>query len=271
MQDCLGSNPAGVFDFWSDRSIGGNDCIQHQDHADFFQYFGSFPETEYDGETTRNRMFCDIRGTNIASQTMHIEGTNRWGTNAIPPTAGNDIVEPSTYEDWYLARWSIESQRTSITGNFSSHIMRNITFEDITCSKAGFTIRPERSAEGFKFRNLITHKWKSDLGDGRGPKSGADTINILVPQFFGDGFERPEYGSFVRNNSFENWWVVDQGNGGDQLGPGGGTINFMNPQPEPVEVNPHDCLEVTWVDADEIDLRTNNPFWNWLNSTAGED
>ena len=299
-QDTFPANPAGVFDFWNNRTIGFNDCIQHDDHVDFFQYFGSFPETEYDGETTRNRMFCDIRGTNIGGQLMMLEGTRRWGTDAIPPTAGDDIVEPSTYEDWYLARWSIESQRTSITGNFSSHILRNITFEDITCSQAGFNIRPQKSADGFRFRNMITHKFRSTLGDANNPKNTADSdINVFASDFFNQGegtgsqaFEDwcATHGSSMRDNSFENWWVVDQGNGGDDLGPGGGPIDFFDRQPQPVVENPYGCAthttgnntndqEVTWVydtdddsfrleDPDKIDLRTNNPTWNWLNDNT---
>ena len=160
--DHLPKNPAGVFDFYSDRS--SKDCLYHQNHTDFIQYFRSeAPSKSLDEpDDTRNRMFCDFYGTNFSAQIGHFEGTQSLiDGNYFEKTRGPK--EPSTYKDFYFTRWTVDSNASSVSMNFVADEMVNWTVTDMKFSDCALDSIPGRPATGLIFDKLITAKLR--LGD----------------------------------------------------------------------------------------------------------
>lgn len=159
--DHLPKNPAGVFDFYSDRS--SKDCLYHQNHTDFIQYFRSeAPISDNDPDDTRNRMFCDFYGTNFSAQIGHFEGTqNVIDAEYFEKSRGPK--EPSTYKDFYFTRWTVDSNASSVSMNFVVDEMVNWTVTDMKFSDCALDSIPNRPATGMIFDKLITAKLR--LGD----------------------------------------------------------------------------------------------------------
>jgi len=207
--DCLSANPAGVFNLWTDRQ--SSMCDTHTAHVDIVQYWASFDEEEW-GVPTANRMFCDIRATNMYGQIGHFEGTRR-------PAEGGGW-EPSNYANWYFARWEIDSHITSQSLNFYAYQWTDLTLEDMNVRDASIDMLTHHGGDVPPFDGLIVKNvvhFKNRVTDGAG---------FWTPQYIGDGY-------------FENLWVQDCGNGGSAL-TGCGPVDWANPEPP---IDDYICLD----------------------------
>ena len=203
--DCLSANPGAAIDLTVDR--GSTRCDNHGRHADIIQYWGAADESVYG--PTRNRMFVDWKVTNYYGQVGHLEGTRRFNADGTR--------EPSNYQDWYFARWSIDGHDGQ-SMNFYCYKATNFTFEDLVMRNIEMEIFGGMRYPGMIARNVISYKWKSLVAPSE----------FWVPEVVGNGY-------------FENWWVENPGNGGYDL-TGHGPVDYANPEP-PIVESPTGCVE----------------------------
>ncbi len=159
--DAFTKNPGAVLDFYDNKSTGngaidGPGCGNSALHGDIIQFWNPAPLEEYG--PTRNRLFVDITSMNMDYQVAHFEGDWRKDENGVKPAAA--------YADWYLARWVVDSKKSSSSMNFASSgapvHYRNITLEDMTFSRASIDVGFSNHVtyEGLRARQCITYKWR---------------------------------------------------------------------------------------------------------------